>query len=301
MSRQSSDVRGWVRVAGTGRRQGLPNAVLWTAEALGRALGRDGYGVVTGGWPGVDYIVCDAFHSELRRQRRPLSGYLIQVVAKSRQPDFQGGHVVYVEPGPQEWIEGFKCSDVVVLIGGEGGVYMTYSYAEQEQLPTFPIAGTEGDSRRVFGEMLSHWELVPLEGISKDDFRGCLGMPIRNRYDADLVVEALLRLLHVHLTSASKEKSPIAVSVPPSAADWDLAAIRHLLQAAYKPHTLHRFCQERPAFRPIVNEFGPGLGLNEMVDCVIDYCDTQLLFDELLAEVGKENPRQYERFEPYQS
>jgi len=82
-------------------------------------------------------------------------------------------------------------------------------------------------------------------------------------------------------------------------AQHDLAAIHHLLEAAFTPQTLRRFCQFRSTFQPIVNEFGPGHGLSDMVDRVIDYCNTRRLFDELLNEVEKENPKQYERFRPY--
>jgi hypothetical protein len=80
---------------------------------------------------------------------------------------------------------------------------------------------------------------------------------------------------------------------------YDLAAIRGLLTAAFKPADLRRFCQDRPIFRPVVNSFAEDQGLDDMVGNVVDYCETQLLFPELLAEVKEENPRQHERFGPY--
>ncbi len=84
---------------------------------------------------------------------------------------------------------------------------------------------------------------------------------------------------------------------PQLAEEYDLAAIRRLLLAAFTAQTLRRFCQDRRIFRPVVADFGPGSGLNDMVDRVIDYCETRLLFDELLAEVKNENPSQYAVFE----
>lgn len=87
--------------------------------------------------------------------------------------------------------------------------------------------------------------------------------------------------------------------VPSPSEEYNLAAIRKLLLAAFTPQTLRRFCQERPIFRPIENEFSPAQGLSDMVDHVIDYCDTYLLFGELLAAVKKANSRQYGRFAPY--
>jgi tetratricopeptide (TPR) repeat protein len=78
---------------------------------------------------------------------------------------------------------------------------------------------------------------------------------------------------------------------------YDLATIRKLLLAAFTAEDLRRFCQDRPLFRPIVAMFGPGHGFKDMVDRVIDYCETHLLWDEFLAAVKEENPRQYARFE----
>lgn len=79
---------------------------------------------------------------------------------------------------------------------------------------------------------------------------------------------------------------------------FNLAAIRSLLEAAFgKAADLRRFCQDRPAFRPIVNVFGSAHGLDDMIADVVDYCETRLLFHELLREVQEYNPAQYARFE----
>jgi hypothetical protein len=77
-----------------------------------------------------------------------------------------------------------------------------------------------------------------------------------------------------------------------------IAAIRGLLLAAFQPQSLRRFCQERPDFRPLLSEFGPGHGLDDMVDKGIDHCGTDLLWDNLLAEIARVSPAQYARFEP---
>jgi tetratricopeptide (TPR) repeat protein len=79
---------------------------------------------------------------------------------------------------------------------------------------------------------------------------------------------------------------------------YTLAAIRKLLLAAFTAEELRRFLQDRPTFRPVVARFGPGHGLDDMVDRVIDFCETHLLWPEFLAEVQRDNPRQYARFEP---
>jgi formylglycine-generating enzyme required for sulfatase activity len=80
---------------------------------------------------------------------------------------------------------------------------------------------------------------------------------------------------------------------------YSIAKIRDLLSAAFTPQDLRRFCQDRPFLRPVVAKFGPGHGLDDMIQQVIDYCRTQLLWDEMLAEVRQVSPRQYARYEPY--
>ncbi len=57
-------------------------------------------------------------------------------------------------------------------------------------------------------------------------------------------------------------------------AAYSIAVIRNLLEAAFTPQSLRRFCQDRPAFRPLVKRFGANDGLVDMVERVITYCQT---------------------------
>jgi tetratricopeptide (TPR) repeat protein len=77
------------------------------------------------------------------------------------------------------------------------------------------------------------------------------------------------------------------------ASTYNISSIRELLLGAFTTETLRRFCLDHPQFRPVTNDFSPALGLNQMVDRLIEYCQTQSLFGELLVVVKKENPRQY--------
>jgi hypothetical protein len=84
--------------------------------------------------------------------------------------------------------------------------------------------------------------------------------------------------------------------IVPQGGEYNLAAIRSLIRDAFEARELRRFCQDRPTFRPLLSRFGPGFSFEEMIDAVIDYCKTRLLFPELLAEIRKYNPRQYDRY-----
>lgn len=79
-------------------------------------------------------------------------------------------------------------------------------------------------------------------------------------------------------------------------APYDVGAVRRLLLAAFTPQDLVRFCQDEAPFRPVVAYFGPGQGLVDMVDRLVDYCRTHALWDELLAAVKRANPAQFDRF-----
>jgi hypothetical protein len=79
---------------------------------------------------------------------------------------------------------------------------------------------------------------------------------------------------------------------------YNLAAIRMLLLAAFTAEDLRRFCHDRPLLRPIVTQFGPGEGLDDMVDEVITHVEKHDLFAPLLVAVKEENPNQYAGFEP---
>jgi hypothetical protein len=76
------------------------------------------------------------------------------------------------------------------------------------------------------------------------------------------------------------------------------AAIRDLLEESFTPEALRRFCQRRPDFEPLGRRFSPADSISDLVDELLDYCRTELLWDELLAEVARVKPRQYARFEP---
>jgi photosystem II stability/assembly factor-like uncharacterized protein len=75
-----------------------------------------------------------------------------------------------------------------------------------------------------------------------------------------------------------------------------LAVIRDFLYAAFTPQSLRRFCLDDPLFRPIYYEFSPEHGLTDMIDRVVVYCETQLLWMPFLSRVRTKYPRQVARY-----
>lgn len=79
---------------------------------------------------------------------------------------------------------------------------------------------------------------------------------------------------------------------------YNIAAIHNLLCSAFSVEGLRRFCRNHPFLNPLRREFAPSHGLNDMADEIISYCETQLLWEELLAALARECDRQYKLFEP---
>lgn len=98
------------------------------------------------------------------------------------------------------------------------------------------------------------------------------------------------------IAGVQSKKHERAHELPVDPDNPPIAAIRELLTASFTPQTLRRFCQDRPTFRPIITDFGPSYGLSDMADKLIEYCETGLLWDELLAGVKEISPRRYDRF-----
>ena len=55
--KNSPCTRRWIPVAGTGKKVGTPEVDILAAKAIGKELATLRYGLITGGWHGVDYVV----------------------------------------------------------------------------------------------------------------------------------------------------------------------------------------------------------------------------------------------------
>jgi hypothetical protein len=80
--------------------------------------------------------------------------------------------------------------------------------------------------------------------------------------------------------------------------DYSIGAIRRMLLAALSPGELQQFCLDRPALEEAIARFGPGMGLDDMVAEVLDFCRTRLAWGDLLVGVQQERGAVYSRFEP---
>lgn len=200
----------WVLVAGLSESE-LPDEVHLASEAVGRALARKGYGLVVGGFDGVDRVVPSTFAEELRAMNRPLADYLIQVVVEDKEPEFKGGNIVYVEEGKQ-WKEVVIQAEVVVLLGGRGS-FITYLFGLHQERPVFPLAGTEGNAREAYEDILERWKRHPIKGIAPEVFREKLRGSISSPEDAELMANNLIELIEQNFKARSIYSSAESKSI----------------------------------------------------------------------------------------
>jgi hypothetical protein len=224
----------WILVAGTGLVSGVPENVQWCSETVGRSLARNGYGLVVGGWHGVDYLSASAFYDELRLTllQARLSDFLIQVVPRGSNPVFQGGHVIMVDQGVSEWVQPLRHAHGVFLVGGVGGTFETFRFALQERRPVLPIAATGGDATKAYNEVIKLWAVDAPAGISRKAFESTLGQEINTKADAEKVADDAIGLMADALEASDPQtrRDKIFISYAHRDKDW-AAQIKQQLTA----------------------------------------------------------------------
>lgn len=111
---------------------------------------------------------------------------------------------------------------------------------------------------------------------------------------AELTGQALCPAPQQPPAPAPQEGPPAPVSVDPD--DPPIAEIRWLLREAFTAKSLRRFCTDRARFRPVVTAFGPDDSLDDLVDEIVAFCRTRLLWNKLLEEIALYDRPQYDRF-----
>jgi|GEM_PF-4791452 len=182
-----------VLVAGLGIENKLTDKIVAASEELGKSLAVHKYGLITGGWPGVDEIVARSFSKELKKRNLPIENYLTQVIVKTDLPAYTGGKLVLINAGREEYTESVSISDAIVMIHGVGGTLETAKYGVKYNKPVFPIADSGGDAVRFYMNIISNWSKYPYKNISQLRFQ-CLGGMI------PFVVADLMQLLDLQFS-----------------------------------------------------------------------------------------------------
>jgi tetratricopeptide (TPR) repeat protein len=182
-----------VLVAGTGTHR-LSESEQLVSEALGRALARAGFGLVCGGWPGVDHLVARSYVATTQ-SLDGTNGYLVQIVKPGEVPDFAGGETVE-SPEVDDPHTSLDRAAAVIVIGGLKWTQLIFKQAVASGKKIFPIAATGGVAAKAFRQLTAD-EKGLLSGLDQ----------LITPANADSLAEQVVALISNSLTGAAQPRS----------------------------------------------------------------------------------------------
>jgi hypothetical protein len=103
-------------------------------------LGEAGLGLITGGWPGVDYVAASSYLQAGGKS-------LVHVMSKHSSLPLQGALLIE----QRQKATGAKLADGLVLIGGAGPTLDLYHEARRYGIPFYPYGLSGGDAAKALG------------------------------------------------------------------------------------------------------------------------------------------------------
>lgn len=161
----------WIRVTGTGDLGRIEPVVQNTARMLGECLADAGFGLITGGWPGVDRLVADAFRARLQTAGLSTGDFLTQICDVGRENAFPEGRIIQVETSQIGYTESALYSDACILLAGLGGALQTALWMRHTGKPVLPLPETGSDAKAFWYSINELWTDDLLPGISRQEFQ----------------------------------------------------------------------------------------------------------------------------------
>jgi hypothetical protein len=202
----------WVLVAGSGTNSPLPEKIVEVSRRLGRGLADSGFGLISGGWRGVDHIVARSFAEAVKETEGNLGKRLIQFMERGRTPDFPGGRFVTANSDREAWERSIARAEAVILVGGVGGTYETGQIARRQGKPVLPLADTRDgnfpDAYRTYFEILDSWSTQPIAGLKPEDFEDLSAPAPAVATDAIRLLKRLFGLQPQRISSPTAPRRP---------------------------------------------------------------------------------------------
>lgn len=186
----------------------LPRDLADCATLLGRVLAAAGFHLVTGGSPGVEAIVGDAFSQRESLWPEPPSPRRTRVFLDKEAPerlDLSPTRITEVgAPSMEEVIElSLDRCDVLILVAGSGGTARVGRRAARRGIPVLPLGGTGGDAAKFLDELPS----TSPAALSREAMSILAGDPIA----------AIVQLPQIIRALASETRKPVGESGSSSA------------------------------------------------------------------------------------
>jgi hypothetical protein len=164
--------------------------------------------LVSGAWPGVDYLVGFAFAEVVKQANRHLTERLTQFLYPEHQPDYPGGDLVMAASFILARDLSIGKASAIVLLGGLSGAYDIGLMARQRGKVVLPVADTR-DARheaayRTYLEMRASWETQGVPGLTLAEF-GDLAVPVPGAIDE--VIKLLEKLFGIQPDKVSTQEN----------------------------------------------------------------------------------------------
>ncbi|MBY5416114.1 TIR domain-containing protein [Rhizobium leguminosarum] len=164
----------WLLVAGSGS-DPLPSSLVSLSRELGRELASSGWGLVTGGWRGIDHLIALSFSEQIRSSNISLSSRLIQIMPEGSRPHFPAGRLVNLGTENDAWRHSVERADAIILVGGLGGTYQTGTLGLEIGKGVFSLPNTReankshADAFNFYYDVLKCWSATPLASVLRID------------------------------------------------------------------------------------------------------------------------------------
>jgi hypothetical protein len=141
----------WIHVIGLGQYT-LPAHVLGVSRRIGRELARWGYGLLDGGYSGVDYVTAESFCLQLQLADTDPSQALLHIVGPRSTVQYKLGDVQQLAEADRKALM-IRKADAIVAIGGDGYTLEHCRLAAAAGKPVFPIPGSGGDAANFYASL----------------------------------------------------------------------------------------------------------------------------------------------------
>jgi TIR domain len=210
VQQEATDTK-WVLVAGSGT-ESLPENLVEVSRRLGRGLADSGFGLVSGGWQGVDSIVARSFAEAVKETEGNLGERLIQFMEHGRTPDFPGGRFMAANSDREAWVHSIERAEAVILVGGAGGTYETGLIARRQGKPVLPVADTRhgnfSDAYHMYFGILDSWNTQPISDLNREDFEDLSGPAPTVATDVIRLLKRLFGLQPQRIPSPAAPRRP---------------------------------------------------------------------------------------------
>ncbi|RFS26927.1 hypothetical protein DVR12_03835 [Chitinophaga silvatica] len=175
----------WVLVVGN-RTEDISPELKYVSNAIGAQLAKEGYGLVTGDWPGIVNEVFKAYSAFIDEERLENKGYINWV--RLSNSNTIGYTYRQQEMFSTDWFKkAVNSAGAVILIEGLTGTETAFKLAQEADIPVIPIPTTGGFAGKAY-EIMSDNRTLPM-------FMGELFRQITSPQEATDIARVVIKIL----------------------------------------------------------------------------------------------------------